>query len=398
MENNTAKIIAELDDEIIKYTVFQLNEKSDYEILIKKISRNPGVKKGNVIDINNTSKFIIKDLEEIEKKLDKIFSGISIVVNQKEILCTNCSGFKKLNGSKVEKRDLDYILNETKSSIIENQKKNSIIHILNANFVLDKTKQEKIPLNIFGDNLSLHMTFISLPKNNLKNINSLFQNCDLNIDRVISKPFAFGINFLKEKKDVKNFLIINLDNVLTSVSLYEDSSPVFLKTFPFGTSSIYNDISQLCSLSKKDIELIIEEFDFLDDSKNNSAFIQKKFFKDSKFIKLSVKHLKDIMNARIDEITDYIFNNNKNLKHINNKITKIFIFFENHNIHRNLSKLFENSLIANSRSITIESLIRDDDYASHGAAELLFKGWDKEAIPTTNKKKSMISRFFSRFF
>ena len=45
MENNTAKIIAELDDEIIKYTVFQLNEKSDYEILIKKISRNPGLKK-----------------------------------------------------------------------------------------------------------------------------------------------------------------------------------------------------------------------------------------------------------------------------------------------------------------------------------------------------------------
>ncbi len=398
MENNTAKIIAELDDEIIKYTVFQLNEKSDYEILIKKISRNPGVKKGNVIDINNTSKFIIKDLEEIEKKLDKIFSGISIVVNQKEILCTNCSGFKKLNGSKVEKGDLDYILNETKSSIIENQKKNSIIHILNANFVLDKTKQEKIPLNIFGDNLSLHMTFISLPKNNLKNINSLFQNCDLNIDRVISKPFAFGINFLKEKRDIKNFLIINLDNVLTSVSLYEDASLVFLKTFPFGTSSIYDDISQLCSLSKKDIELIIEEFNFLDNTKNNSSFIEKKFFKDSKFTKLSVKHLREIMNARINEITDYIFNNNKNLKYLDNKITKIFIFFENHNIHRNLSKLFENSLNGSSRNIAIESLIRDDDYASHGAAELLFKGWDKEAIPTTNKKKSMISRFFSRFF
>ncbi len=398
MENNTAKIIAELDDEIIKYTVFQLNEKSDYEILIKKISRNPGVKKGNVIDINNTSKFIIKDLEEIEKKLDKIFSGISIVVNQKEILCTNCSGFKKLNGSKVEKEDLDYILNETKSSIIENQKKNSIIHILNANFVLDKTKQEKIPLNIFGDNLSLHMTFISLPKNNLKNINSLFQNCDLNIDRVISKPFVFGINFLKEKRDIKNFLIINLDNVLTSVSLYEDASLVFLKTFPFGTNSIYDDISQLCSLSKKDIELIIEEFNFLDDTKNNSSFIEKKFFKDSKFTKLSVKHLREIMNARINEITDYIFNNNKNLKYLDNKITKIFIFFENHNIHRNLSKLFENSLNGSSRNIAIESLIRDDDYASHGAAELLFKGWDKEAIPTTNKKKSMISRFFSRFF
>ena len=320
------------------------------------------------------------------------------MVNQKEILCTNCSGFKKLNGSKVEKGDLDYILNETKSSIIENQKKNSIIHILNANFVLDKTKQEKIPLNIFGDNLRTY-DFYFFTKNNLKNINSLFQNCDLNIDRVISKPFVFGINFLKEKRDIKNFLIINLDNVLTSVSLYEDASLVFLKTFPFGTSSIYDDISQLCSLSKKDIELIIEEFNFLDDTKNNSSFIEKKFFKDSKFTKLSVKHLREIMNARINEITDYIFNNNKNLKYLDNKITKIFIFFfENHNIHRNLSKLFENSLNGSSRNIAIESLIRDDDYASHGAAELLFKGWDKEAIPTTNKKKSMISRFFHVFF
>ena len=42
MENNTAKIIAELDDEIIKYTVFQLNEKSDYEILIKKFQEIQG--------------------------------------------------------------------------------------------------------------------------------------------------------------------------------------------------------------------------------------------------------------------------------------------------------------------------------------------------------------------
>ncbi len=398
MENNSAKIIAELDDEIIKYTVFQLDEKSNYEILTKKISNNTGIKKGNVLDIGDASKVIVRDLEEIEKKLDKIFRSISVVVNQKEILCTNCSGFKRLNGSKVEKRDLDYILNEAKGSITENQKNNSILHILNSNFVLDKTKQEKIPLNLFGDNLSLHMTFISLPKNNLKNIKSLFNNCDINVERVISKPFAFGINFLKEKKDLKNFLLINLDNELTSVSLYEDSSLVFLKTFPFGTSSIYNDVSQLCSLRRKDIVSIIEELDFFENSRNNSNYLEKKFFTESEFTKLSVKHLRDIINARIHEMTDYIFNNNKNLKYQNNKIAKIYMFFENENIYENLGRLFENSLNINSRNIAIESMIRDDHYASQGAAELLFKGWDKEAIPLTNKKKSIISRFFSRFF
>ena len=65
---------------------------------------------------------------------------------------------------KVEKRDLEYILNEAQISISQNQENNSILHIINSNFILDKIKKNKIPLNLHGDHLSLNMTFISLPK------------------------------------------------------------------------------------------------------------------------------------------------------------------------------------------------------------------------------------------
>ncbi len=88
-------------------------------------------------------------------------------MNQK-FLVQLCQVLKKLNGSKVEKRDLDYILNETKNYISRNQKKNSILHILNSNFILDRKKRNQIPLDLYGDHLSLHITFISLPTNNLK--------------------------------------------------------------------------------------------------------------------------------------------------------------------------------------------------------------------------------------
>ena len=49
------------------------------------------------------------------------------------------------------------------------------------------------------------MTFISLPKNNLKNIKALFNNNDLKIDRIISKPLACGINLLNQNKKIKIF-------------------------------------------------------------------------------------------------------------------------------------------------------------------------------------------------
>ena len=225
------KLIIELDNDKIKYAVFKTNEESDYKLLTNKISKNAGIKKGKIIDFEYSTKIISDDLNEIEKSVNKVFKNISVIVNQKDIFCTNLCGFKKLNGSKVEKRDLDYILNDAKNSIYSNQKNNSILHILNSNFILDKTKQNKAPLNIFGDHLSLHMTFISIPNNNLKNIKAVFNHCDLQIERIISKPFAENIKLLNSNNKFKNFISINIGNELSTISLCEDSSLVFFKTF-----------------------------------------------------------------------------------------------------------------------------------------------------------------------
>ena len=392
------KLIIEINDDKIKYAVFAADEKFNYQIVNKKISSNAGIKKGKISDFNYTAKIINEDLESIEKEVKKVFKNISVVVNEKDLFCTNLSGFKKLNGSKVEKRDLDYILNEAKNSITKNREKDSILHILNSNFILDKTKQKKMPLNIFGDHLSLHMTFISIPKNNLKNIDSIFNHNHLQVDRIISKPLADGIYLLNKKKDLKNFIIINVDNELSTVSLYEDTSLVFFKTFPFGSNAIYEDLIQLCSLKREEIELIIDGFNFDNLQENKDKYIGKKFFTKSDFKKLSIEHIHNIIEARIKEIIDYTFNKNKNLNYLDNKISNVYLFFENEIIYKNLENLFKKSINTNHNKALIESLKQDDFGSLLGAAELIFKGWHKEAIPFSNKKKSIISGFFERFF
>ena len=392
------KLIAEINDGKIKYAVFNVDENLDYKIISKKISYNAGIKKGKISDFNHTVKIITEDLQSIEHKTKKIFKNISIVLNQKDIFCTNLSGFKKLNGSKVEKRDMDYILNEAKSSITNNYEKDSILHILNSNFILDKTKQKKIPINIFGDHLSLHITFISIPKNNLKNINAIFNHSDLNIDRIISKPLVDGIYFLNKKKDLKNFIIISLDNELRTIPLYEDSSLIFFKTFPFGTNSIYEDLTQLCSLQRDEIEQIIKGLNFDNLQENKDKYIDKKFFTKSDFKKLSIEHINNIIDARVKEIIDYTFNRNRNLNYLDNKISNVYLSFENETISNNLENLFKKSINIENKKIVIESVKKDNFGSLLGAAELIFKGWHKEAIPLANKKKSIISGFFERFF
>tara|TARA_B100000945_G_C20420300_1_gene617598 strand:- start:488 stop:1675 length:1188 start_codon:yes stop_codon:yes gene_type:complete len=391
------KLIAEILDDRIIYGVYQKNKKSEYKILKKKVCDKIGISKGKIIDFNYTSKKINQDIKNLENECDKVFRSISLVLNDPDITCTNLSGFKKLNGSKVEKRDLEFILNEAKSSIIKNQKKNSILHIINSNFILDKNKQSKIPLNQHGDHFGLHMTFILFPTDNIKNIKILFNSSDVKIDRIVSQPLVSGMTILNKNKNLKNFVIINLNKELSSVSLHQDSSLVFQKIFPFGTSAILKDVSQLCSLNENEIRVIINNINFIE-KQNQNKYLEQKFFVDSKFKKLSIKHLNDIISARINEIIDLNFNRNKNLNYVDNKILNIYLFFEDNDILKNLGNHFEKSLKVNKTKTHIELLKQNDLSALSGAAELIFNGWDKEAIPTSYRKKSIISSFFEHFF
>ena len=255
-------MFAEINDQEIRYAVFQLAEDSNYKLIAKKNSKNNGIKHGVVTDLNIAIETVARDLKEIEKNLDKVFDSINLIINQREMSSTNVTSFKKLNGAKVEKRDLDYILNEGKISISKNEEKNSILHILNSNFYLDKKRRDKIPLNIFGDHLGLQMTFLSLPKNNIKNIKNLFENNDLKVDRLLCRPLTTGINLVNENDSLKNFFLLNIDDELSTISIYENSSLVFFRTFSFGTNVIRRDLSQLCSIKDQEVISILNEINF----------------------------------------------------------------------------------------------------------------------------------------
>ena len=389
------KLFAEIKDQEIQYGYFKLEEDLNYNLIIKKNSKNIGIKNGDIIDLKSASQIVANDLKEIEK-LDKVFDSINLIINQREMFATNVTSFKNLNGAKVEKRDFDYILNEGKISISKNEEKNSVLHILNSNFYLDKKKRDKIPLNVFGDHLGLEMTFVSLPKNYIKNIKNLFEENDLKVERVICRPLATGINLANENSDLKIFLI-NIDDELSTISIYENSSLVFFKTFPFGTNIICRDLSQLCSLKYDEVRSILDEINFNKKNSNKLKYIDKKFFKESQFIKLSFSHFNEIINSRIEEMMNYIFNKNSNLKYFKRKMSYIYLVFENKIFHKNLGDIFKGYLNFDTEKIAIR-LITLDDLPLLGAAELSFKGWHAEALPYLHEKKSIFTGVLSRFF
>ena len=398
MQLNEPYLIIDLNDSKIIFLVVSFTEKKDFKILKKIILETIGIQKGRIINIEIVSQLIKKTIISIEDDLNYFFSNTTTVINPSQINCLNVSGYKKLNGSQVSNEDVAYILNDIKKIILESENKDSLVHLFNSNFSLDSDNLENLPIGLFGEFYNQNMTFFLVNKNILKNIKSVFDNCGLNIEKIILKPFVEGIYLLSNNKSDKNFTTLRLEKNRINISLFKNKSYVFTEDFNFGFNLIIKDISKLCSLKIEEVENFMKEIELKNIIENdNESYLEKKYFYISPYRKVKYQLILDIITARTEELFEICYKNNTNIKSLkNNNI--VYVYVDSPEYYKSIQYVLENSKL-----VPLEYIFNSNTEQSllagvNGACELIGKGWDKEAIPLTYKKKSLIAGLFSRLF
>ena len=398
MKLNEPYLIIELNDNKIIFLIISFNEKKDFKILKKIILPSSGIKNGRITDIENMSQILKKTINEVEDEINYFFSTASVVINPSHINCLNVSGYKKLNGSKVSNEDITYILNDIKKITLDNENNYSLVHLFNSNFSLDSDNLENLPIGLFGEFYNQNMTFFLVNKNILKNIESIFNNCGLTIEKTILKSFADGINLLTSNNSSKNITILRLEKNRINISLFKNKSFIFTEDFNFGFNLIINDISKLCSLKTEEVENFMKKVDLKKVLENsNESYLDQKYFYASPYRKIKHQLIFDIFTARIEELFEVCYKKNTNIRNLRNN-DKMFIFIEISEFYKNIHFVLDRCNLTTAESIYNNSEEKILLLSVTGACELISKGWEKEAIPIIHKKKSLISGFFSKLF
>ena len=200
MIHEEPKGIIELGNINIKCLIFKIKNDNSSEILSTSIVASKGIFNGTVTNIAKASDAIRSCISTAEKKIGISLKKINVVLEQTEFLCTKLSKDRKIGGSKIHKEDIEFLLKEGKKQVSLNDKTQSIIHIFNHNYIVDGKTFVEEPIDFYADYLSHEMTFVTMPKNNLKNINQTFIDCDIEIERFISSIFALGVKLLKSNE------------------------------------------------------------------------------------------------------------------------------------------------------------------------------------------------------
>ena len=392
------KLFIELKNKNIIFQAIEFDKDNNYKVLDEINTSSLGLENGNIVDLEECASTVQDCLFKIEKKLDYTFDNVNLIINNQDAEIINLNSSKKLHGDQLTKEDISYIINNAQKQIIDNIPNKEIIHLFNTSFFLDGEEKRKLPLGLAGDFYTHQLTFFLIKKNNLKNLKILFGKCNLIIKRIIDSNFLFYMNIYNLNSSI-NFFCIDLGKDKSSLTLFYNGSFCFLENFNFGTNIIKKDVSKLCSIESDIIDKIISEINF--EREFSKELIDKKYFYDKPYRKISISHIKEIMLARLNELLDLIFIKNINIKNLKKNIENCFIFIEDQNINVNLRQNLFDYLIEKEKmkKFQIKETTQNDEFLKCNlAAKLINDGWQNEVLPLIQPKKSLISRVFISLF
>ncbi len=391
--------IIEIGNKNIKCLILTIGDDSS-ETIFTSSTPSEGIHNGVIVNLAKASNAIRLCISVAEKKAKISLKKINVITEQPEFLCTKFSKHKKIDGSKIYKDDIEFLLKEGKKQLIHNDKNQSIIHIFNYNYVVDGKMFIEEPINIHANLLSHEMTFITIPKNNLKNINQAFADCDIEVERLISCTFALGAKLLNSKELKFGSVLIDIELEKISLGLFKNLAIINSMTLPIGINHITKDISKVCSLNLEESAVIRNNIDLSFKNTNNifdeNDFLKNIYFVNSSYRKISKTLILNIIKARLNEIFGIIkkqifiagFNSTSELSFI--------LTGEGSNLY-NLEKYCTDFFDSNIKKME-EDDYKKNFFACLGALKIIKDGWETEAIPKIDKRNIEKIGFFTKIF
>lgn len=391
--------ILDLGSYKIKLLVISLNNNNYIDIHAKCSINASGIKKGDIVDIDKLRINIKSIIDIVEKELDFKIKNIYVGINSINFNFLTFGLSRNIGSYEIEeKKDLQNLIDQAAGIFYQNFPNNKIVHFFNSGFYLDKKNYVENPLGLKSKTLDVNFSFLSLEKNTIANFDKLFSIQGLKVNRYFYSPLASSILSADQSFLEKGFVNIDFGFDKTSITLFENSKILFAKTVPIGSIHINNDLIKAIDIDKSLAEKIKINFDkILKGQIDNSIKLEV----ENK--KVSMEMIIKIVEARVDEIIDHIYNNIIYCKSLNKAARKVIINgggSELNFLSHRLSKKLKIPVEYAKQSFPIKNTefnVFSEFMVCLGIAKLIFFPLSDEIKKQSYQKKGFFNKFYSMF-
>lgn len=228
----TAKVVA---------LVGQINAEGALEIVGVGMKPSRGMKKGAVVNIEQTVQSIQGAVAEAELMADCKIHSAYIGIAGAHAGGRNSQAVVAIREGEVQQSDIDRVVDAAKSGSIPTDQR--ILHILPQEYLVDDQADVRDPLGMSGVRLEGHVHLVTCSVNAMQNLEKCVRSCGIEMDAIILEQLASSYAVLTADEKEHGVCLVDIGGGTTDIAVFARGAIRHTAVIPIAGDQVTNDIA-----------------------------------------------------------------------------------------------------------------------------------------------------------
>ncbi len=270
-------------------------------------ANNSGMRRGTVVDIEETVSSISAAIEEAERSSGYAVGSCYACIGGNQVVSVDSKGVVAISRAdgEITSTDIDRVLEAAQSVALPPNYE--ILHTIAKYYAVDGQSGIKDPTGMSGIRLEVNAHIVGVAMLAIKNLTKSIVQSGMEIQGIVFSPLAASKAFLNKRQMEMGVVLIDMGASATSIAVFEEGSLIHSKVIPIGSNHITNDIAIGLKISLEAAEHIkVDAIDLdLQNVKESEKIDLGKYEKHEKE-RPSRQYVCEIAEARMNEILSSI--------------------------------------------------------------------------------------------
>lgn len=292
----------------IKTVIGEWDENKELRILGVGVAESRGIRKGNILDMDEFKVNLDAALGEAEKMTGEQVSHVCLGLSGAHIEVTQKSGIVPVAGTEVTEDDVQRALDMCQSGV--DLMNRDVLKVVPESFGLDLENGIKNPIGMSGKKLEVRAHIISISSNVLNNITKGVLDIGVEVTDVFPNLLAIGEATLTRRQKELGVVVVDIGASATNIAVYEEGALIYASVIPIGGELVTSDVALGMRISIDTAEQLKIRYADLNfgagESEDYDEEIDLSQISNVDTIMVSRKFLNEIIRARYEEIFHHI--------------------------------------------------------------------------------------------
>lgn len=252
------KVVAGIDVGTTKITtiIASVPEGDLLNILGVATNHSRGIRKGQIVDIEEATASIVESLEAAERMAGYSISSAYLSVGGSHVASQNSHGVVA-----VAEPQKEITVDDVKRAIdaaraISLPTSREILHVLPREFIVDSQEGIKDPVGMTGVRLEVNTHLITVGSTAIRNLEKCASLVGIDVDGFVFNGLASSYSVLTDTEKELGVVLADIGGGTTDICIYVDGAVSYSSVLPIGARNITNDLAIGLRISLESAEKI----------------------------------------------------------------------------------------------------------------------------------------------